>query len=403
MASRGLRRDTRIMARIDELTERKIKNAANIVDVIGDFYELRKRGQYYECLCPFHQDRHLGSFKVSERRNTYACYSCGAHGGPVDFLMQHERLTYPDALRWLGKKYGIEVDGANDFEPRPAKPHTPTPPLPMLTLPIEYVGRKLNTKDDTLCNWLRSLPWREASKARLEDTLLNYAVGHSKQGHTIFWQIDDKARVRTAKLMLYKPNGHRDRDSKGNFHWVHNLLGKAGLVDLNKEQFMTTLFGMHLLNYHPNAQVNIVESEKTALICAIFWGDSSQDIWMASGGLSFLTRERLNPIIEQGRKVVLFPDKDGVDKWRQQANLIGYDNLSLSTYYLDKYWMEADGPKADLGDIIVRLLHEHYTQPLEAKTEQKEPPTSPKMLLEAMKRKNPAIDNLIKKLNLELI
>lgn len=385
------------------MTERKIKDAANVVDVIGDFYELRKRGQYYECLCPFHQDRHLGSFKVSEKRNTYACYSCGAHGGPVDFLMQHEHLSYPDALRWLGKKYGIEVDGASDFKPRPAKPHAPTPPLPMLTLPFEYVSCKLNTKGDTLCDWLRSLPWRKASRARLEDILLNYAVGHSKQGHTIFWQIDDRARVRTAKLMLYKPDGHRDRESPGNFHWAHNLLYKAGMVDLKKYQFMTTLFGMHLLNYHPNAQVNIVESEKTALICSIFWGDYSHDIWMASGGLSFLTRERLKPIIDQDRKVVLFPDKDGVGKWKQQASLIGYDNLSLSTYYLDKYWKEADGPKADLGDIIVRLLRELDTQPLEAKTEAQEPPTDPHKILEDMKRKNPAVSELIKTFNLELI
>ena len=73
------------MATIDKLTIEKIKDAASIVDVIGDFYDLKKKGVNYECLCPFHDDRHLGSFKISPKKNTYSCYSCGAHGNSVDF------------------------------------------------------------------------------------------------------------------------------------------------------------------------------------------------------------------------------------------------------------------------------------------------------------------------------
>ena len=97
------------MATIDKLTVEKIKDAANIVDVIGDFYDLKKKGVNYECLCPFHDDRHLGSFKISPKKNTYSCYSCGAHGNSVDFLMAKQGLSYPDALRWLAKKYSIVI------------------------------------------------------------------------------------------------------------------------------------------------------------------------------------------------------------------------------------------------------------------------------------------------------
>ena len=107
---------------IDNLTIEKIKSAASIVDVIGDFYELRKNGKDYTCLCPFHEDRHLGSFKVSPTKNCYTCFSCGEHGKPLDFLMKHEHLSFIDAIRWLGKKYGIEVEGADKFSVRASTP-----------------------------------------------------------------------------------------------------------------------------------------------------------------------------------------------------------------------------------------------------------------------------------------
>ena len=100
---------------MDKIIEQKIKDAASVVDVIGDFYDLRKKGVNYQCLCPFHPDKHMGSFVVSPRKNTYSCYSCGAHGDSIGFLMTKQGLTYTDALRWLAKKYNIVIpDDAHD-------------------------------------------------------------------------------------------------------------------------------------------------------------------------------------------------------------------------------------------------------------------------------------------------
>ena len=178
---------------IDEFDIRRIKDAAGILDVIKDFIpDVKKSGSDYECLCPFHNDRHIGSFKISPRRNTYHCFSCGKHGGPVDFLMDYANMTFPDAIRYLGAKYGIPVEGSENYHPRIAKPHTPPPPLPMLVLPNEYVNMKRDLSNDTLCNWLRSLPWQQEQKDRVDKMLKNYLVGHSKFGHTIFWQMDEK-------------------------------------------------------------------------------------------------------------------------------------------------------------------------------------------------------------------
>ena len=93
---------------IDRATVDKILDAANIVDVISEFVSLRKRGTSYKGLCPFHED-HTPSFSVSPSKGIYKCFSCGESGNVVNFIMKHEQLTYPEALRWLAHKYNIEI------------------------------------------------------------------------------------------------------------------------------------------------------------------------------------------------------------------------------------------------------------------------------------------------------
>ena len=93
---------------IDRLTIDKILDAANIVDVVSDFVTLKRSGANLKGLCPFHDDR-TPSFMVSPATNICKCFACGVGGRPIDFIMKHEQLSYPDALRYLAKKYGIEI------------------------------------------------------------------------------------------------------------------------------------------------------------------------------------------------------------------------------------------------------------------------------------------------------
>lgn len=93
---------------IDQATIDRILDAAQIVDVVSDFVTLRKRGVNYVGLCPFHDDR-TPSFSVSPARNICKCFACGKGGNPVHFIMEHEQITYLEALKYLAKKYGIEV------------------------------------------------------------------------------------------------------------------------------------------------------------------------------------------------------------------------------------------------------------------------------------------------------
>lgn len=93
---------------IDYQTIERIQSAAQIVEVVSDFLTLRKRGVNYVGLCPFHEDK-TPSFYVSPSKNICKCFSCGEGGTPVHFIMKHEQLSYPEALKFLAKKYGIEV------------------------------------------------------------------------------------------------------------------------------------------------------------------------------------------------------------------------------------------------------------------------------------------------------
>ena len=94
---------------IDRATINKIMDAANIVDVVSDFVTLKRAGANLKGLCPFHDDR-TPSFMVSPAKNYCKCFACGKGGNPVGFIMEHEQVSYPDALRYLAKKYGITIE-----------------------------------------------------------------------------------------------------------------------------------------------------------------------------------------------------------------------------------------------------------------------------------------------------
>ena len=93
---------------IDKPTIARIMDSTKIEEVVSEFVTLKKRGINYIGLCPFHNDSHP-SFSVSPTRGICHCFTCGKGGNAINFLMELEQMTYPDALRWLAKKYNIEI------------------------------------------------------------------------------------------------------------------------------------------------------------------------------------------------------------------------------------------------------------------------------------------------------
>ena len=406
------------MPKIERNKIDKVLESAKIEEVIKDCLGsygpdnkagLKKVGVRYEALCPFHDDKSLGSFVVYPKGNCYKCFACGAKGGVVDFLMKHEGLSYPDAIRWLGKKYNIDVDSVDvnwTYMPRPAPP-----PLDLLTLPMSMVKKTMTAiAHDNLVKWiLNDIRWDYVQSLRVMPVLAEYCVGHGKNGHTIFWQIDEQKRVRTGKMMKYYPQGHpkfghRDKEASWNFDFIHSTLSRhwdeehgvmtdeppypfPQIYNPDKQEPQLTFFGMHLLDkYGKSATVNIVESEKTAVLMAIAYGNHATQVWMACGGLEMITRERLKPIIDRGRRIVLFPDRDGIEKWKVKAEQMHYERLTIDTKPVTEWWKPEDGEKADIADVVIRIINNST----ELKT------------IDQVRKEMPQANGLIDKLNLEV-
>ena len=352
------------MAKIPDDVVKRVIDLARIEDVVGDFVDLRKAGVNLTGLCPFHDDKTDGNFIVRPStlsydrpgRNSYRCFVCDAKGGPVQFLMNHERLSFPDAIRWLGKKYNEPVDDIPlNYTPPPPRPKPA--PLPVLEIPRAYVRRTMEIATErtvVFIYWLRGLPWDDEQKARLQQTLWMYCVGGWKDGRVVFWQIDHQGIPRAAKLMRYLADGHRKKDEHPG--WIYNQDGVRQRLEPDKHEIIKPLFGSHLLRAYPKAVVNIVESEKTAIIMANYYGDFDSQIWLACGGLKHLQLDSLQPLIDQGRTIWLWPDKDGREAWQEVADKLGYDNCRLYTNFFDTCWREEDGDKADVADIAIRMM-----------------------------------------------
>ena len=357
---------------MEKITEDRIKSAARIVDVMRHYgVDLGQVscGNYYP-LSPFREDRHKGSFVVSESKNLATDFATGESWGPIDAMLvleygSRDKATvkehYEDVLRLLAAMYGIIVDDkpVPKVVQRPIIPKEEVKERPQMVWPFEVTALYLrNFKENPLIQYLASLPLAIEDRERLVKALQEYRVGTSmtekQKGWTVFWQIAPDGKVWDAKLMKYHPDGHRVKEGYAN-DWLSSMARKAGTLDTEKYQTKKCYFGMHLIDRYPNAEVCIVESEKTAIICSAFV-DMDKRIFLASGGLSYLTPMRMQPLILRNRYITLIPDKDGHDKWKKQAELIAYPRLTVSEI-VQKHWIKQDGPKADIGDILIRMSH----------------------------------------------
>ena len=367
------------MPKISDDIIRAVTDAARIEDVVGDFVTLRKAGVNLTGICPFHDDKHDGNFIVrpstiseANHGNTYRCFVCDAKGGPVQFLMQAEHMTFPDAIRYLGKKYCIDVDNIPlNWTPPPPRPiPTPLPPLAMERKWVKQLMGDYNYNPFTL--WYGRLPWNDMQRRQMKRTLWQYCVGCWHDGRVVFWYIDHEGIPRSAKLMKFYPQGHPKyghRDKEAHPGWLYNQDGYRDICRPDEHTILKPLFGSHLLKSYPDASINVVESEKTALIMANYFGMPDNQLWLACGGLKQLKIESMQPLIDQGRKVWLWPDKDGVQGWQELADKLGSPNVQVYTKFFDACWEPEDGDKADIADIAVRMLYHPDWVPREIKSD----------------------------------
>lgn len=178
----------------------------------------------------------------------------------------------------------------------------------------------------------------------------DYRIGATKDGSTIFWQIDKGNRVRGGKIIpCNKEDGLRIKDKGVN--WAHSLLKRQGVFT---EDWTLTqcLFGEHLLSLPANRDkiVAVVESEKTAIICSVQYSDY---LWLATGGKSQLSVEKMKVLAL--RTVIFFPDVDGYREWTECAKAFSFCHRTTVSDLLEQHATEADRKaKIDIADLILR-------------------------------------------------
>src|ERR687889_89905 len=108
---------------ISQSTIQQITSRIDIVEIVGEYVKLKKRGANYLGNCPFHNEK-TPSFTVSPSKEIFKCFGCGKSGNAIGFVMEHEKLTYAEALRWLANKYNIEVEETETSPEQKIQQHT---------------------------------------------------------------------------------------------------------------------------------------------------------------------------------------------------------------------------------------------------------------------------------------
>ena len=183
--------------------------------------------------------------------------------------------------------------------------------------------------------------------------IVDYRLASTLDQAIIFLQIDKASQCRTGKIMQYDPNtGHRIKDPNmpGRINWLQTTLKRK--KQLPKDwQLTQCLFGEHLLRQHPDTTIALVESEKTAIISSALM---PQYTWLATGGKSGLTSERLSSL--KGRKIIVFPDVDAFKDWQQKIFTFPHLDIRISRLLEDNATPEDREAHIDLADWLLRYL-----------------------------------------------
>lgn len=250
-----------------------------------------------------------------------------------------------------------------------------------VTLPMAYVYAR-HSPYSVFMKWLYRII---DDPNRVNKVYNDYYIGATRDHNglheaTIFWYIDAKGEVHDGKLMWFKDNGHRENY----MDWVSSRLRKAKMIDANA-QTRKPFFGEHLLTIRREAPVCVVESEKSAVVCACLFPES---VWLATGGCKNLNAEMVKVL--QSRHVTFYPDSGKLEEWKEKMKPVeGIDYRFCKNF-------ESCPDNTDIVDILLGeiQLPEQLSHDVE---------TIDNPALNAMIQANPDIEDLIRTFDLELV
>lgn len=248
---------------IDHSTIQRILDAADITDVVSEFVTLRRRGVNMLGLCPFHNEK-TPSFTVSPAKGIFKCFGCGKGGNSVNFIMEHESLSYPEALKWLARKYNIDVVEEEETEEQKQLKDERESLMIVSTFAQKYFTRNLWEENEGRTIGLSY--FRERSFR--DDILKKFEVGYSPDGKAPFTEAAQKQGYKMeflekTGLSIKRDDWVRDRFAGRVMFPIHNLAGRV------------IAFGGRILKDDPKAAkyLNSPESEiyhKSKVLYGIF-------------------------------------------------------------------------------------------------------------------------------------
>ncbi len=212
---------------IDHATIERILDAAEITEVVSDFVTLRKRGVNQLGLCPFHNEK-TPSFTVSPAKGIFKCFGCGKGGNSVNFIMEHENLSYPEALKWLARKFNIEVVESEETEEQKQQKDVRESMMIVSSFAQKYFTRYLWNENEGRTIGLSY--FRERSFR--DDILKKFEVGFAPDGKTPFTEAAQKEGYKIdflekTGLTIVRDNWQRDRFAGRVMFPIHNLAGRV--------------------------------------------------------------------------------------------------------------------------------------------------------------------------------
>lgn len=283
---------------------------------------------------------HLEKYK-GRNANRYVCPQCGQPHVFTRYVDDEGNYIADDVgkcdrIAKCGYHYTPRqyyTDNPWDKERRVKRRYVEPPKPRPVYLPMEYVDVR-QSSDSPFVHWVRDLFGDIALKVAADYRLGATKAGLYKSPAVIFWQIDVDGRVRDGKMMWYKPNGHREKWMT----WITAKLKAAGKYP--DQQSEKCLFGEHLLKANPDKAVGLVESEKSAIVCACLYPDI---LWVATCGCGGLNADKVSPLY--GHRVLVLPDTGAYYKWNEvmMSSGIDYRIVSIENY----------PPNTDIVDILI--------------------------------------------------
>ena len=163
---------------IDRDTIDRIYAAADIVEVINDYVTLKRKGVNYQACCPFHNEK-TPSFVVSPSKGLYKCFGCGKGGNAVSFVMEHENITYPEALKIVAKKYGIEIKEREETEEDKIRNNNRESMFMLNSWASDYFANTLHNTDEGISI---GLSYFRQARGFSESTIKKFGLGFCPSG-----------------------------------------------------------------------------------------------------------------------------------------------------------------------------------------------------------------------------